>query len=66
MGEWSKSIGEKGENIVKFLFEDILNFNSLIENESIDCIKNTKHKDKKAKSNRKTHGIDGLISYKAH
>ncbi len=39
MGEWSKSIGEKGEDIVKFIFENILNFNSLIENDSINCIR---------------------------
>lgn len=64
MGEWSKSIGEKGESIVKFIFEDILNFNSLIENETINCIKGLKHKSKEAKSNKTTHGIDGLVSYK--
>ena len=65
MGEWSKSIGEKGEYIVKFIFENILNFNSLIENSSIDCIKGFKHKDKYAESNKSSHGIDGLISYKS-
>lgn len=65
MGEWSKSIGEKGEDIVKFVFEDILNFNSLIENESINCIKRTKHKDKKSMFDRTTHGIDGLIYYQS-
>jgi len=62
MGEWSKSIGEKGEAVVKFIFEDILNFNALIENSSIDCVKGSKHK--VAKSDKSTHGIDGLISYK--
>ncbi len=61
MGEWSKSIGEKGEKIVKFVFEDILEFNSLIENSSIDCIKGEQHKDKTAQKNKSTHGIDGLI-----
>lgn len=61
MGEWSKSIGEKGEKIVKFVFEEILEFNSLIENTSIECNKGEKHKDKKAKKNKSTHGIDGLI-----
>lgn len=64
MGEWSKSIGEKGEDIVKFIFENILNFNSLIENDSINCIRGYKHKDSNANSNKTTHGIDGLISYK--
>ncbi|MGJ7032302.1 GapS4a family protein [Niabella hirudinis] len=64
MGEWSKSIGEKGENIVQFIFENILNFNSLLQNESINCIKGLKHKDKDSQSNKSSHGIDGLISYK--
>lgn len=64
MGEWSKSIGEKGEYICKFIFENILNFNSLIENESINCIRGLKHKNNTAKTNRITHGLDGLISYK--
>lgn len=65
MGEWSKSIGEKGEKIVKFIFEEILNYNSLQENNSIDCIKGLKHKDSSAKSNKSTHGIDGLVTYKS-
>lgn len=63
MGEWSKSVGEKGEYVCKFIFENILNFNSLIENESISCMKGLKHKKKNTESNRKTHGIDGLVSY---
>ncbi|MCU0416330.1 MAG: hypothetical protein MUE33_04000 [Cytophagaceae bacterium] len=64
MGEWSKSIGEKGEKIVKFIFEDILNYNSLQENNSINCNRGTKHKDPSAKNNKTTHGIDGLVTYK--
>ncbi|PQJ82785.1 GapS4a family protein [Polaribacter glomeratus] len=62
MGEWSKSIGEKGEKISKFVFEEILNFNSLIENESINCVRGEKHK--VAKANKTTHGLDGLVGYK--
>lgn len=65
MGEWSKSIGEKGEKIVKFIFEDIFNYNSLQENNTIDCVKGSKHKDSSAKNNKTTHGIDGLIAYKS-
>ncbi|MBB1140902.1 hypothetical protein [Myroides sp. WP-1] len=65
MGEWSKSIGEKGERIIKFIFEDILIYNSLQENISIDCIKGEKHKDSSAKNNRKSHGLDGFISSKS-
>jgi len=37
MGEWSKSIGEKGEKnvkFVKFVFEDILNYNFQREKQS--------------------------------
>ncbi len=65
MGEWSKKIGEKGESIVKFVFEEVLNFNSLIENESINCIKGNKHREVSAQSNKTTHGIDGLVSYQS-
>jgi len=60
MGEWSKSIGDKGEEVVKFIFEEILGVNSLIENTSIDCQRVEKHKRKEAKGDRNTHGLDGL------
>lgn len=63
MGEWSKSIGEKGEKITKFLFEEILNINSLEENTSINCLNGEKHI--KAKKPRSTHGIDGLYHYES-
>lgn len=65
MGEWSKSVGEKGEFIVKFIFENILNFNSPQENPSIDCVMGLKHKKANAKSNWSSHGIDGLMRYKS-
>lgn len=65
MGEWSKSIGEKGERIVKFVFEEILNYNSLQENNSIDCIRGLRHKEPSTKNNKTTHGIDGLVTYKS-
>ena len=61
MGEWSKSIGEKGEKIVNFIFEDILQFNSLQEGSTIQCNNNTEHKRKSAKKERTTHGLDGLL-----
>lgn len=61
MGEWSKSIGEKGEKITKFIFEEILNINSLEENTSISCFNGEKHI--KSKKPRQTHGIDGLYHY---
>lgn len=65
MGELSKSIGEKGERIVKFIFEEILGYNSLQENNSIDCIKGSRHKEPTAQKNKTTHGIDGLVAYKS-
>ena len=61
MGEWSKSIGEKGEKIVKFIFEELLQFNSLVENSSIQCNNSREHKRKSAKKDRTTHGLDGLF-----
>ena len=63
MGEWSKSIGEKGEQIVKFVFEEILNFNALLENQSISCVKGKNHRKTSVEKDRTTHGIDGLVSY---
>ena len=65
MGEWSKSIGEKGEKVTSFIFEEILGVNSLVENISSDCQRGEKHKRKEAKSNRTTHGIDGLYYYES-
>lgn len=65
MGEWSKSIGEKGEKIVNFILKDILNYNSLQNNISIECVKGAKHKDPSAKNVKTTHGIDGLTTYKS-
>lgn len=65
MGEWSKSVGEKGEEIVNYFFKEILGYNTILSNESIVCNKGLKHKDKSAKSNKTTHGIDALISAKS-
>ena len=64
MGEWSKSVGEKGEKIMSFFFKEILGFNTVLENQSVECLKEKKHKRPFAKGDRTTHGIDGLISYK--
>ncbi len=60
MGEWSKKVGDKGEEIVNYFFKEILGYNSILTNETIDCINGKKHKIKK--SNKTTHGIDALIS----
>ncbi|UUW09783.1 hypothetical protein NLG42_03050 [Flavobacterium plurextorum] len=62
MGEWSKSVGEKGEKIVDYFFRDILGYGNVLHGESITCNKPVKHKDKKAQGNRTTHGIDAFVS----
>lgn len=65
MGEWSKTVGEKGEKVVDFFFKEILGYNSVTSNETINCIKGAKHKSKAAKGDKTTHGIDALISSKS-
>lgn len=62
MGEWSKKVGDKGEKIVEYFFNEILGYNTLLLNENISCIKADKHKAKSSKSGKTTHGIDALIS----
>lgn len=64
MGEWSKTVGEKGEKIVDFFFKDVLGYKNIIQNETINCIKGTKHKDG-SKGERTTHGVDALINIKS-
>lgn len=61
-GEFSKKIGDKGEKIVDFIFGEILNF-KISHNLPIDCNRPKEHKRIAAKSDRTTHGIDGLIYY---
>ncbi|MEZ4811102.1 MAG: hypothetical protein R2819_12145 [Allomuricauda sp.] len=63
MGEYSKEIGERGEEIVEYLFKDLLGYPYYRTNLSIDCSYELDHSIKKGKK-RKTHGIDGLVSYK--
>jgi hypothetical protein len=63
MGEWSKKIGEQGENIVKYFFEELIGFKDIYRTGvSIPCSYSDQHKKEKAKQ-RLTHGIDGLVSY---
>lgn len=65
MGEWSKKIGEQGEDIVKYFFEELIGYkNSYRTNISINCNYSEQHK-KKGAEKRLTHGIDGLVSYKS-
>lgn len=65
MGEWSKSIGEKGEKVAKFLFEDILGYSNIDTGIKLNCIHAAKHKRNTAKGERVTHGIDGFVSFKS-
>lgn len=63
MGEWSKKIGEQGEDIVKYFFEELIGFKNIYRTGvSIPCSYSDQHKKEKAKQ-RLTHGIDGLVSY---
>jgi hypothetical protein len=60
MGEWSKSVGEQGEKIVEYLFENVLGYKTIRQNLTISCNNGEKHR---LKENPKTtHGIDGLIT----
>ena len=63
MGELSKEIGERGEEIVEYLFKELFGFPHYRSNVSISCSYNGEHGTNKDKI-RKTHGIDGLVSYK--
>jgi hypothetical protein len=61
MGEWSKKIGEYGEEVVE-LFFTVIGWNDLTKGVDIPCINQDKHKNKSGNS-RSSHGIDFLYSY---
>ena len=63
MGEKSKNIGDRGEEIVEYLFKELLGYNQYRSNIPLNCNFNEEHS-KKENSSRRTHGIDGLVSYK--
>lgn len=64
MGEWSKKIGEQGENIVKYFFEEIIGFKNIYRSGvNLTCSYKEEHKREKAKGDRQTHGVDGLVNY---
>ena len=63
MGEWSKQIGDVGEEIVGKLLREI----GWGDNQSrveIACAEETKHA-RKGSERRQTHGIDFLFSYRS-
>lgn len=53
-GEVSKLIGESGERIAKYIFEEIFGYENNLNGTEIKCLNGGEH-------NGKTHGIDGLI-----
>lgn len=60
MGEWSKKIGEYGENVVERFFA-IIGWNDLSKGLDIPCL-NENHLNKEG-NQRKTHGIDFSYSF---
>ncbi|MEG0850766.1 MAG: hypothetical protein RSD71_12955 [Flavobacterium sp.] len=60
-GEISKAIGERGEEVAKKIFTEILGYDKIVTGISIECFKGKEHKLGKAKDDRKSHGIDGLV-----
>ena len=61
MGEWSKKIGEYGENVVKTFFH-VIGWNDLTTGVTLPCLSNSKHLNEKGNP-KTTHGIDFLYSY---
>jgi len=64
MGEWSKSVGEKGEKIVDE-FLSMLGWNSTLINESLQCMYGEKHKNKRTERGKSTHGADSTYIYES-
>ncbi len=60
MGELSKNIGERGEEIIEYLFKELLGYPHYSKGISIECINGEVHSQKKG-TLKTTHGIDGLI-----
>ncbi len=61
MGEWSKKIGEYGEDVVEKFFS-VIGWNDLSKGVVLPCIQPEKHKNEQG-NQRQTHGIDFLYSY---
>lgn len=60
-GEISKAIGERGEDVAKKIFTEILGYDKIQAGINIGCFKGKDHKIGKSKDDRKSHGVDGLI-----
>lgn len=61
-GEWSKRIGETGENRVKGLLS-LLGWAPLITNYDIPCANPSEHGTGEEKRHRREHGLDGSFKY---
>lgn len=64
MGELSKKIGEKGEEIVSTLFTEYFGFPHYRSGLDIKCFSSENHPELRSKKSI-THGIDGLIHYRS-
>lgn len=60
-GEISKAIGERGEDVAKKIFTEILGYDKIQTGININCFNGKDHKIGKGKEDRKSHGADGLI-----
>lgn len=60
MGEWSRRVGEVGEEIVFNLFEEI-GWGDAQKNVTINCVHGQRHGSESTE--KKTHGIDAFFSY---
>lgn len=60
-GEISKAIGERGEDVAKKIFTEILGYDKIQTGIPINCFKGQDHKIGKSKEDRKSHGVDGLV-----
>jgi hypothetical protein len=60
-GEISKAIGERGEDVAKKIFTEILGYDKIQTGINVACFNGKEHKIGKGKEDRKSHGADGLI-----
>jgi hypothetical protein len=61
MGEWSKKIGEYGENVTEKFFS-IIGWNDLVKGIELPCLNSNEHLNLNGNP-KTTHGIDFLYSY---
>lgn len=64
MGEFANLVGDRGEEIVKYLFEELLGYSQYQEKIDIKCVDGENHHINPEKT-KKSHGIDGFLYYKS-